>query len=379
MLRDWGLRRSFCWERRGGVPDRAQRSSTTFKLYARLARGVSFTYAGADLPLEESSRVHASSRCGFNLLPRCILRLRGSHGRDHCHRGASWDAPENTVAAIKLAWEQGADGSEFDVHLTKDGKLIGHPRCRYQAGGRQRREGRRADVGRVAEARCREVERRIIRRRKASDARGDVGHDPIRQRVFIELKTGPEIVPELDRVLRASQRKPEETPVIAFNAETIAAVKKARPDLRAYWLVGLKEKGKETRTAAELIAKAKKIHANGLDLSAATSLDKDFADQVKAAGLKLYVWTVNDPAVASAHGRYWRRRHHYRPPLVAAAATGEVITFSASVHFSLSESPTSWPSKPASEWIIGRRRRSPVVLITDDLRHAGGRATGHRL
>src|SRR5689334_25434220 len=40
------------------------------------------------------------------------------------HRGASFDAPENTVAAIELAWKQSADASEFDVYLTKDGKLV---------------------------------------------------------------------------------------------------------------------------------------------------------------------------------------------------------------------------------------------------------------
>ncbi len=32
------------------------------------------------------------------------------------HRGASADAPENTLAAFILAIEQGADGIEFDVH-----------------------------------------------------------------------------------------------------------------------------------------------------------------------------------------------------------------------------------------------------------------------
>ncbi len=40
------------------------------------------------------------------------------------HRGASADAPENTLAAFALAREQGADGIELDVQLTKDGHLV---------------------------------------------------------------------------------------------------------------------------------------------------------------------------------------------------------------------------------------------------------------
>lgn len=37
------------------------------------------------------------------------------------HRGASADAPENTLAAFALAMEQNADGIEFDVQLCADG------------------------------------------------------------------------------------------------------------------------------------------------------------------------------------------------------------------------------------------------------------------
>jgi glycerophosphoryl diester phosphodiesterase len=40
------------------------------------------------------------------------------------HRGASTSAPENTLAAISLAAEQGADGVEFDVQLSADGYPI---------------------------------------------------------------------------------------------------------------------------------------------------------------------------------------------------------------------------------------------------------------
>lgn len=40
------------------------------------------------------------------------------------HRGASAYAPENTLEAFALAIEQGADGVELDVQLTKDGQVV---------------------------------------------------------------------------------------------------------------------------------------------------------------------------------------------------------------------------------------------------------------
>lgn len=40
------------------------------------------------------------------------------------HRGASGYAPENTMPAFILAYEQNADGIEMDVHLTKDGRVV---------------------------------------------------------------------------------------------------------------------------------------------------------------------------------------------------------------------------------------------------------------
>lgn len=40
------------------------------------------------------------------------------------HRGASAHAPENTIAAFRLALEEGADGIELDVMLSKDGHLV---------------------------------------------------------------------------------------------------------------------------------------------------------------------------------------------------------------------------------------------------------------
>ena len=40
------------------------------------------------------------------------------------HRGASAYAPENTIEAFRLAVEEGADGVELDVQMTRDGELV---------------------------------------------------------------------------------------------------------------------------------------------------------------------------------------------------------------------------------------------------------------
>lgn len=40
------------------------------------------------------------------------------------HRGSSAIAPENTIAAFRQSITDGADGVEFDVHLTRDGEVV---------------------------------------------------------------------------------------------------------------------------------------------------------------------------------------------------------------------------------------------------------------
>ena len=40
------------------------------------------------------------------------------------HRGESYDAPENTLASLNLAWERGALAVEVDVHLSKDNQVV---------------------------------------------------------------------------------------------------------------------------------------------------------------------------------------------------------------------------------------------------------------
>jgi len=215
------------------------------------------------------------------------------------HRGASFDAPENTIASLKLAWEQMADAVEFDVFLSKDGKIVLiHDANTKRVAGVDKPvvqqslvELRQLDVGKWKDAK--------FAGEKVPTLEEALATVPAGKRVFIEVKCGPEIVEELDRVLKASKLKPEQTAVISFSVDVVAAVKKARPELKVYWVVSHAPKNAKPRTADELIAKAKEIKADGLDLSATPQiLNEAFGKEVKAAGLQLYVWTVNDVDLA---------------------------------------------------------------------------------
>lgn len=214
------------------------------------------------------------------------------------HRGASHYAPENTIAGLKLAWAQAADASELDVHFTKDQQIVViHDK------DTERTAGVKLDVRQSTLAELKQLDIGRWKGEAFADERIPtleefLANVPVGKKLFIEVKCGPEIVPELTRQLAASKLKPEQVPVISFKSKVIAAYKKARPNSPAYWLVELDKKDRPTPTVESLLKTAKEIGADGLDLSATESLNRNFADAVKREGLKLYVWTVDDPVIA---------------------------------------------------------------------------------
>lgn len=219
------------------------------------------------------------------------------------HRGASWDAPENTLASMRLAWEQQADAIEMDCFLSRDGQIV----VIHDADTR-----RTAGVGsKVADLTFEQLRRLDVGRWKDPRFAGEriptlaevLQTVPAGKRAFIEIKCGPEILPELGRVLKASGLKPEQTVIISFSEEVIAAAKKQYPERPAYWIAVLAPRnGKgQVRKVEEVIATAKRIGAEGVDLSAdARLLTAEYARTIREAGLFLSVWTVNDVELARA-------------------------------------------------------------------------------
>ena len=218
------------------------------------------------------------------------------------HRGASYDAPENTLASVDLAWEQGADAVEIDVRLTSDGKTVAvHDKTtKRTAGGR--------DVP-VAEQTLDELRRLDAGRWKHEKYAGEriptlaeiLDTIPAGKRLFIEIKSGPEIVPELARVLKDHDAAPEQTPLISFSREVLALAKRELPDRRAYWIVELKRdprSGAWTPAAGDLAREAAAAGFDGVDVGKDPEIDEAYVMPLRAAGLELYVWTVNAPESA---------------------------------------------------------------------------------
>lgn len=213
------------------------------------------------------------------------------------HRGASYLAPENTMASVMLGWEKGAD-VEVDVYLTKDNKIVViHDETTKRTAG--------TDVN-VAESTSEELRKLDVGSFKSEEYAGEqipfladiVKTIPRGRKLYVEIKCGKEILPYL-RELLAQSGKMSRIVIIAFDLET-AAMSKELIDVPTYWLKGTK-KTKETEQwiphDPQLVQTTKDKGLDGLDVHYA-GVTKEFADAVKASGQKLYVWTVDDPEEA---------------------------------------------------------------------------------
>lgn len=213
------------------------------------------------------------------------------------HRGESADAPENTLAAFNLAWERKLPGIELDVHLTGDGQVI------VCHDANTKRTTGKAHV--IKETALPDLQTLDAGSWKGSRWAGEklptlldaLATIPPGTRCFLEIKTGVEAVPEVAACVKAANLAPEQVAIISFYPETLAEIKKRLPENKAYFLSSFKkdlETGAWTPDAASLIAAAKSLNADGLDLNYLGPIDADFVKQVKSAGLELYVWTIDE-------------------------------------------------------------------------------------
>ena len=212
------------------------------------------------------------------------------------HRGASADAPENTLASQKLAWEQNADALELDVHLTKDGEAaVSHD------GNTLRTTGVNLNIADCTMAELKKLDAGSF---KGPQFRGEKiptldeileGMKPGKL-VVIELKSGEGIPARTAKAIRGDKAQ-DSAVIISFSSCLLKTAKALMPHIPACLLLGTPQ-DPQTKAwleyPAEAIETAVREGFDGLDLHYA-GITSAFATAAKHSGLRLYAWTVDAP------------------------------------------------------------------------------------
>jgi glycerophosphoryl diester phosphodiesterase len=169
------------------------------------------------------------------------------------HRGASWDAPENTLEAFELAVDQGADYVEFDVRIGADGTLVIH----HDAIPSDPPPGMPTLDATLA------------------TLRGRVG-------LAVDLKEA-EAVPRTLAALQARRVPAEDVVLLSTRTRDLRQAQRARPDFR--YVLHLGRRPDPTAATSFWGVTFKDRFARPRQLALSLSL-----------GLVTTVWTVNDPA-----------------------------------------------------------------------------------
>lgn len=200
------------------------------------------------------------------------------------HRGASAEAPENTLAAFRRAVELQADGIELDVQLTRDGvAVVFHDDTLRRLTG---------NPGRLTDQTWSELEQlRIL----SSDERIPRLVDVLaftrgRIVVQIELKRGVEVAPVVAAVAKA---KASAWVILAsFETKLVRDAARLAPRIPRMLI----SEGRRTR--ALLLRQLRGSEAQGLSVNHRAVRKADYAPYFQKQGFTVWCWTVNDAAVA---------------------------------------------------------------------------------
>ncbi len=213
------------------------------------------------------------------------------------HRGESFDAPENTLASINLAWQRDAEAVEIDIHLSKDNNVV----VIHDANTKRTAE-KNKKISQQTLAELKILDAGSWKNKKWKDEKIPTLKEvlatvPQNKKIVIEIKSNKNILPYLKRDIDNSNLKTEQVEFISFDYSTITEVKKRFPKHIALYLADLDYTWYTkiiSPSVNQLIAKVKSANLDGLDVWAGKLLTKEFADKVKSAGLLLYVWTVDN-------------------------------------------------------------------------------------
>ena len=215
------------------------------------------------------------------------------------HRGASKDAPENTLPAFELAWVQNADAIEADFHLTKDKQVV----CIHDED--TEKVANKTLI--VAESTLAELKQLDVGSYHSDQFKGvtiptfaEVAATiPKGKKFYIEIKSDKKIISYLFEEIKKSGLKADQIIFISFSKEALTEIKNQAPQYKVFWLSNFKFNilGKYTPSLKTVLASLKAINADGFS-SSRKKINQNFVNKVIAAGYEHHVWTVNDKETA---------------------------------------------------------------------------------
>ncbi len=215
------------------------------------------------------------------------------------HRGASAEAPENTLAAFRLAWSQGADGIEGDFRLTRDNRIV----CIHD-----RSTGRVADRDLSVAYTDWEILRTLeVGAWKGPQWQGEriptlsevMATVPEGKKLFVEVKSGPEILPYLEEEAAQGGLAPDQLIFISFTPELVAALKRRFAKNKSLWIVRFEPRSEAAAAGVSpeaILRVLSSVGADGLDAQAHRTVDADYVDAVRGAGYELHLWSQENPS-----------------------------------------------------------------------------------
>ena len=155
------------------------------------------------------------------------------------HRGESFDAPENTLASINLAWERKVKAVEVDIQLTKDQEIVVlHDKNTLRISGERKivakssfKELKMLDAGSHKDIKW--MNERIP---SLNEVLKTVPPDG---KLIIELKSDKRILRKFKEELSQSGLKNSQIEIIAFNKDLLASAKEDMPYYKMLLLLEL--------------------------------------------------------------------------------------------------------------------------------------------
>jgi glycerophosphoryl diester phosphodiesterase len=201
------------------------------------------------------------------------------------HRGASADAPENTLAAFRRALALGVDGIELDVRLTRDGvPVVFHDATLARVTGRP---------GRIAQSTLRDLGGFTVRGEAIPALSEVLALTRDRCVVEVELKRGTPVAPVAEAIRRA--RAGDAVILASFERKLLAEARAVAPHLPRMlihegWRRGRPAPREQVRRLVPVLAA---LGATGVSINHEAVPSAEFVTALKCRGFCVWCWTVN--------------------------------------------------------------------------------------